>query len=157
MEKLNEKYQLEFENHDNTEDKPEEYYENFKKEFIQMDKIIITDENFISIMSVHDRFPDSFEGKQIEITGFIFREPDFSETQLVIGRRADPCCADEHDGFYGLLSTTTNASELSDDQWVKVSGTLITTKYLSKKVPYLKIKEVIKIKQPTKPYVSIPK
>lgn len=139
--------------HDHTEDRPDEYYENLKKEFVQMDKIIVSDENFISIMSVLDRFPESFEGKKIELIGFIFREPEFLETQVVIARRGDPCCVDEYDGVYGLLSTTTIASELLDNQWVKVSGTLSTTEYSAIEVPYLQIREVIKINPLKQPYV----
>ncbi|USK33726.1 TIGR03943 family protein [Bacillus sp. F19] len=153
MEKLNEKYEPEHEDDHHAEDKPDEYYENQKNDLLKMDKIILSNENYISILDVLDRFPKEFAGKQIEMTGFVFREKDFSETQFVIARKGDPCCTDEHDGLYGLLSEMENGKALHDKQWVNVSGELSTSMYSGAEVPYLLIKKSSKIKPPAQPYV----
>ncbi|MDQ0857075.1 TIGR03943 family protein [Bacillus sp. V2I10] len=153
MEKLNEKYEPAHEDDHHAEDKPDEYYENQKNDLLSMDKITLSNENYILILDVLDRFPKEFEGKQIELTGFVFREKDFSEEQFVIARSGDPCCADEHDGLYGLLSTMENAKDLQDRQWVNVSGELSTITYSGAEVPYLLIKKAANIKPPAQPYV----
>lgn len=153
MEKLDEKYKPDHEDDHHAEDKPDEYYENQKNDLLKMDKIVLSNENYISILDVLDRFPKEFAGKQVELTGFVFREKDFSETQLVIARKGDPCCADEHDGLYGLLSTMENAKDLPDNQWVNVSGELSTNRYSGAEVPYLQIKKAVNINPPEQPYV----
>ncbi|UAL52122.1 TIGR03943 family putative permease subunit [Metabacillus dongyingensis] len=153
MKKLDEKYKPDHEDDHHAEDKPDEYYENQKNDLLKMDKIILSNENYISILEVLDRFPKEFAGKQVELTGFVFREKDFSETQLVIARSGDPCCTDEHDGLYGLLSRMENAKNLLDSQWVNVTGELSTNTYSGAEVPYLLIKKAVKIKPPAQPYV----
>ncbi|MGG4489556.1 TIGR03943 family putative permease subunit [Metabacillus idriensis] len=153
MEKLDEKYKPEIEDDHHAEDKPDEYYEEQKNELLKMDKIILSNENYISILDVLDRFPKEFAGKQAELTGFVHREKDFSDTQFVVARSGDPCCVDEHDGFYGLLSTVEKAKDFQDNQWITVSGELSTTAYSSAEVPYLQIKKISKIKPPAQPYV----
>lgn len=153
MEKLDERYKPELEDDHHAEDKPDEYYEDQKNDLLKMDTIILSNENYISILDVLDRFPKEFAGKQVELTGFVHREKDFSETKFVVARSGDPCCVDEHDGLYGLLSAMEKAKDLQDNQWVSVSGELSTTAYSSTEVPYLQIKKISKIKPPAQPYV----
>jgi putative membrane protein len=158
MEKLNEKYQVKEKEHEihDTHDTPTGYYENLKNELIQSNKLVFTDGNYTSIMYVIDKYHESFLGKQVELIGFIYREPEFSENQFVIGRRGNPCCVEDAEALYGLLSTTPKANELANDQWVKVIGRLSKTKYLINEVPYLIVEEVIEIEPPKDPYVYEP-
>jgi putative membrane protein len=160
MEDLKEQYEVESDEHEHepgngqdTHEKTLEYYENLKDEWVQKDYLIMKDDNYIPMMIVLDKFHESFEGKKIELIGFVYREPDFSEDQFVIGRRGNPCCVEDTEGIYGLLSTTPRANEFSNDQWVKVTGTLSRTEYFAIEVPYLKIEEIIPIEAPEDPYV----
>ncbi|WP_282033678.1 TIGR03943 family putative permease subunit [Metabacillus indicus] len=153
MEELDEKYKPELEDDHHAEEKPDDYYQNQKNELLKMDTIILTNENYTSVLDVLDRFPKEFEGKQIELTGFVHREKDFKQTQFVVARSGDPCCKDEHDGLYGLFSAAENAADFKDRQWVSVTGELQTTMYSSTEIPYLQIKEISKIDPPSQPYV----
>jgi putative membrane protein len=156
MEELKEKYQggsEEHEHEDETHEKPLEYYESLRDEWQQEDKLIVTDENYIPMMVVIDKYHDSFEGKRIELIGFVYREPEFTENQFVVGRRADPCCTENAEGIYGLLSTSPSTSNFEDNQWVKVKGTLSKMEYFEIEVPYLLIEDIKEIEPPSDPYV----
>jgi putative membrane protein len=158
MDGLKEKYEVESEEHDHgqghdVQEKTIEYYENLKNEWIQKDNLVVTDENYIAMMYVIDKYHESFEGKQIEVIGFVYREPEFLEDQFVIGRRANPCCVEDAEGIYGLLSISSSAKDFARDQWVKATGTLSKTEYFGVKVPYLQIKNIKQIEPPEDPYV----
>ncbi|MFZ3590087.1 hypothetical protein ACOI1C_12595 [Bacillus sp. DJP31] len=150
LEKLNEEEQPK-EEHDSHGLSPE-YYESLKNEYLLLDKLVFTDENFTSLMYVIDRYYESFVGEKIELIGFIYREEGFLENQFVVGRRG----VEEREAIHGLLSTASNAIDLDEDQWVKVSGTLSKTDYLGKEVAYLQIDEVVEIEEPANPDVHEP-
>jgi putative membrane protein len=160
MEGLKEKYEADSEEHAHEHghgenEKPEEYYEELKNEWTGLEQLIVTEENYIPMMIVIDHYPDSFVGKRIELTGFVYREPEFSDEHIVIGRRGNPCCV-EDEGIFGIISSASNASEFTDNQWVKVEGKLSKMNYFGVTVPHLIIEDIRKIEAPEDPFVYEP-
>ncbi|WP_456278960.1 TIGR03943 family putative permease subunit [Bacillus sp. AK128] len=140
MHELTEKYEN-HQDHSHTHEDKEidlESLEQLKSNVLEMDKITVSDDDFVMMMVLLDQDPDSFVGKEIELSGFIYREPEFENTQMVIARYNEG-----HDGeIYGILSTTQQADALIDGQWVGVKGTLQKTRYMASEVPYIVINEL---------------
>jgi putative membrane protein len=109
---------------------PEGFYEELEKKLVAMDEIVVEDETYIQTMNIIDQNPDKFAGKKIEVVGFVFRESDFAENQMVIARFGLSCCVADS-SVYGTLSTGDMVKDLKEDQWVKVSGTLSKTDTMS--------------------------
>ncbi|HWO96075.1 MAG TPA: TIGR03943 family protein [Bacillus sp. (in: firmicutes)] len=131
---------------------PKGFYEELEANMLRHERITVPDETFIPLMNIFDRNPEAFAGKEIELTGFVYREPDFNENQFVIARFGLSCCVADA-SVYGMLGEVEGAEKLGVDQWVKIKGTLTTTEYNSIRLPYIKISKFEKIEAPPTPYV----
>lgn len=131
---------------------PEGYYEELKAELLTQDTIVVEDDRYIPIMNIIDMNPEEFVGKKIEMVGFVFREKDFTSDQFVVARFGLSCCVADA-SVYGTLSTLAEASELENDQWVKVKGTLTVTEYNGWNLPYVEVESLEKVEQPKTPYI----
>ncbi len=134
------------------QDPPEGYYEQLEQELLTMSKIIVEDDKYIPIMNIIDSNVDKFIGKELEIVGFVYRELDFTDNQIVIARFGLSCCVADA-SVYGTLSTGDMVKGLENDQWVKVTGVISKTTYNDWELPYLHIKELEVIDQPSQPYI----
>jgi putative membrane protein len=131
---------------------PAEYYDVLKQEILKMDKIVVEEDKYIPIMNIIDVNVDQFIGKELEIVGFIYREEDFTEDQVVIARFGLSCCVADA-SIYGTLSTGEMTKDLENDQWVKAKGTISKITYNDWQLPYLQITELELIEQPKEPYI----
>jgi putative membrane protein len=131
---------------------PEGYYDELKQEMLQMDTIVVDEDRYIPMMNIIDMSIDEFVGKKIEMVGFVYREADFTDDQFVVARFGLSCCVADA-SVYGTLSNMNGASELQNDEWVKVSGTLTTTQYSNWTLPYVQIESLEKVEQPDTPYI----
>ncbi|WP_246943727.1 hypothetical protein [Bacillus pinisoli] len=120
----------------------EEQMHRCEKELEETDEMILSNPTYFGCMMVLDQSPDQYVGKVVKFKGFIYREPDFTNQQFVIGQQG------EDGGIYGLLTSTPEASKLSDHQWVEVRGVLSTTNYINSKVPFLDVLEIREIDSP---------
>ncbi|MFC0274218.1 TIGR03943 family putative permease subunit [Metabacillus herbersteinensis] len=131
---------------------PEGYYKELEEEMLAMDKIVLTEENYIAMTNIIDKSPEKFVGKSIEFIGFIYREPDFDENQFVVARFGLSCCVADA-SVYGTLATLPDAKQYGDDQWIRISGELTKTNYQDWVLPNVQIQSIEKIEQPKSPYV----
>lgn len=129
-----------------------EYYDELASELKRQDKIIVTEENYLDIMTVLDLYIDQFIGKDLEIVGFVYREPDFNEDQFVVARFSMTCCVADA-AVYGTLIQAQEDIHLEDDTWLKVNGTLDKTEYHDFTIPYLHLRELQIVDEPDIPYV----
>ncbi|GIN69716.1 permease [Bacillus sp. J14TS2] len=116
------------------------------------DKITLDEKRYLAIMDLLHTDPQLFIGKEVELIGFVYKEPEFEEDQFVVARFAVSCCVADA-SVYGLIASITEAPSLDVDQWVKATGTLDTTKLDGWELPFLKITQLEKIEQPANPYV----
>ncbi|WP_066415567.1 TIGR03943 family putative permease subunit [Sutcliffiella cohnii] len=131
---------------------PEGFYEELKVELLNSDTIVVDDDRYIPIMNIVDMSPEEFVGKRIEMIGFVYREPDFTENQFVVARFGLSCCVADA-GVYGTLSNMPGGQNLELDEWVSVSGVLEVIEYNGWILPYIQVDSLEKIEQPKNPYI----
>jgi putative membrane protein len=134
------------------ENQQEDSYGQLEKTLMEMDKIIVKDDEYIQTMNMIDTNIDKFAGRDVEIVGFVYREPDFNKNQIVVARFGVSCCVADA-SVYGLLAKGDEAEKLENDEWVKVTGVIGKTTYHDSEIPYITIKKVEKVQQPEDPYI----
>lgn len=117
------------------------------------DTIQVPEDLYIETLTTLDLYADSFVGKTIELTGFVYRDEDMSEKQFVIGRFAVQCCSADASP-YGLLVQYDKANLYPTDQWIKLTGTIGKTVYNGVDLMIITAQKIQKIETPKELYVS---
>ena len=131
-------------------------YENIVRKtadkYLGQSSIVINDENYLEVMEVIYDFPNEFEGKEIEFTGFVYNDPNYTNSQFVFRFGIMHCIADS--GVFGLL-TTGNTNQYENNTWVRVKGKISNYyhKELNQVLPTLEVQSFIKVDKPENPYV----
>lgn len=122
------------------------------EEYLDQEVISITSDNYMAVMEVIYDYPDEFVGKTIEMTGFVYNDPDNPNQQFLFRFGIIHCIADS--GVYGLLSTG-QTQHFPNDTWVKARGTIKITYHtsLEQALPSLELTNFEKIQEPRNPYV----
>ena len=122
------------------------------KKYVDKKVIQVTTENYMEVMEVIYDYPDQFAGKTIELTGFVYNDPQTKGYQFIFRFGIIHCIADS--GVYGL-ATTGSDQTFKDNTWVKVTGTITVDYYqnLKQSLPILNLTEVKEVGQPDNPYV----
>jgi putative membrane protein len=129
-----------------------QYYEELTEEVLQQGQIVVTEENYLDMMTMLDLQLEQFIGKPIEIIGFVYREPEFEDNQLVVARFGMTCCVADA-SVYGTMVEANEASQFENDTWVRVTGILDQTNYNEFRIPLIQLREIEVIDQPESPYV----
>jgi uncharacterized repeat protein (TIGR03943 family) len=121
------------------------------KELYQQDGIGVTEKLFMEILTSIDLFLDQFQGKTMEIGGFVYREEEMNPNQFVIGRFAMDCCT--ADALpYGLLAEYGKAGRYENDAWIQIRGTIGKTEYLRNTIMVVHPTATERIEEPGSPY-----
>ena len=93
-----------------------------KKELEIKDNVInVNSKNFVfSLDEILDN-PDKYVGKEIEITGFVYKDSNFKENEFVVGRFMMVCCAADMQ-IVGIRCQGNNLESYDNDTWIKVKG-----------------------------------
>lgn len=126
-------------------------FDQLKARLLRQKKIVVDNKNYTNIMTIIEQNIDSFKGRPIEITGFVYRDKNMSNNEIVTARFVITCCIADA-SVYGLL-TRGHVTNLKKDTWIKVSGTLGNAVRQNRKLPVLNVKQVSAIPQPEHPYV----
>jgi len=120
--------------------------------YIAQSSIVINDENYLEVMEAIYDYPNEFEGKEIEFTGFVYNDPNHANSQFVFRFGIMHCIADS--GVFGLL-TTGNTNHYENNTWVRVKGKISNHyhKELNQVLPTLEVQSFIKVDKPENPYV----
>lgn len=123
-----------------------------KQELQRAEIIRVTDRNYTEVMSEINDFPQDYTGRQVTMTGFVFRSPGLSDNQLSLVRYVIVCCA--ADALpYGVMCETKDAKQYPDGTWLTGKGILEMGHYKDQTTPVLRLTSVQVIKEPEKPYV----
>lgn len=126
-------------------------YTQLKVKMVQAKNITITDDQYVPMMNIiQDNLPSMLD-KTVTIKGFVYREKDFMQNQIIVARFGITCCVADA-SVYGMM-TTGSVATLQKDEWVEVTGTIEETKYDGSSIPMLKINQISKIAAPHQPYV----
>ncbi|MET3288186.1 UNVERIFIED_CONTAM: putative membrane protein [Brevibacillus sp. OAP136] len=121
----------------------------YKQPIINMD-----DKLFLDGLTILDLYPKEFEGHELETTGFVYRQPDFSVSEFVVARFTVSCCTADAT-VAGVLVDAKNAKAFATDSWVKVKGTLTMTSLNGSQFLMLKAEQITPVKAPKTPYVYL--
>lgn len=122
------------------------------RKLYRQDKITITENGFMELLTAVDLFLDRYVGKQMEMVGFVYREPDMAANQFVVSRLAMMCCSADSSP-YGVLVEGAGANALEKDSWVKIVGTIGKTTYRDIEIMKLSATSIKRVEAPATPYV----
>lgn len=126
-------------------------YTQLKEKLVKSKHITISEEQYVPEMNVIQENLPSMIGKTVTTKGFVYREKDFMQNQIIVARFGITCCVADAT-VYGIM-TKGNVAFLNSDKWVEVTGTIEETQYDGNLIPMLKIKHITKIAAPQQPYV----
>ncbi len=93
-----------------------------------------------------------FNGVEAEFSGFIYRNPEFTEGQFMVGRFIVSCCTADADPV-GLPVYSLAAEDLAEGQWVTVRGKFTVGEFRDSITPILQAEIVTPIEQPKNSYL----
>lgn len=117
------------------------------------DKIIVSEARYLDITDNIYTYLDWFLGKEIEIVGFVYKQPDLEDDQFVVARFGITCCVADASVF-GILSTGGEMLEVEEDEWIRVTGYLSKITLEDWDYPYLQITNIEKVEEPKNPYIN---
>ncbi len=121
----------------------------------QLSSIEVIDRDYAEIMSEIQFFPQDYIGKEIVMTGFVFRPPGVAANQFSLVRYVVMCCT--ADALpYGVLCELPDAAKYEEGTWLSIRGFLQRTTYEDKTVPAIKITFRKQVPEPKNPYVFPP-
>lgn len=120
--------------------------------YLDQETILVTSDNYMEVMEAIYDYPNEFVGKNIEMVGFVYNDPDNANQQFLFRFGIIHCIADS--GVYGLLSTG-QTTTFPDNTWVSAKGSIKLSYHhsLQQALPTLELTEYTKIEQPKNPYV----
>lgn len=117
------------------------------------DVTVISPNNYTNILkATHDDI-DSYVGKEIKFSGYVYRVLDFNENQFVLARNM---LIDSQAFVVGFLCEYDGISAFDDGSWIEIVGSVTKGKYHNQDIPIIKITSLNSIAQPDDPFVSPP-
>ena len=129
----------------------EKEYSSLQKKLETTNHIKMNDEYYVPIINILSENLSSMIGKTITTKGFVYREQNFFQDEIVIARFSVVCCVADA-SVYGIMAKG-NVAHLPKDQWIEVTGKIDQIKYDGSTVPIIKIQKLSKIPVPENPYV----
>ncbi|MBM7570863.1 TIGR03943 family putative permease subunit [Aquibacillus albus] len=128
-------------------------YQQIIDQLKEVDTIEMTDQVYATYYEAINMDLAKFEGKEISINGFVYKEDGFAKNQLVVGRYLiTHCVADA--SIIGFLSEFNGGVEsISEDTWLEVTGTIHIKEYNGVELPTISVTESKEIEEPEQPYL----
>lgn len=136
----------------NNEEDNKDNEDEIEEDYSNLEIIELTDKDFLFKGSDISYNIDSYIGKGLKYTGFIYRDETINDNQFVVGRLAMTCCSADA-SLSGFLATYKNYNELKDNEWYEITAVIDKTKYSGFEVAYLKIFEIKKVDKPSDEYI----
>ena len=116
--------------------------------------IEITNENYSTILkTVHENI-DTYVGKKIKFSGFVYRVYDLDKEQFVLARNMI-ISSDLQTVIVGFLCNCKDAINFKDYSWVEIEGEIIKSDYHGE-IPVIKINSIKHVQKPDNEYVYPP-
>jgi putative membrane protein len=136
-------------------------YENeqTEEEYNKMMKVLEEDSTIIFNESIYSSYYeeissniDKFEGRKVNLYGFVYKEDGFTENQLVVSRfLVTHCIADA--SIIGFLSEFPDAAKIEKDTWIKIEGVIESGSYMGNTLPVIKVAKWAETKELDSPYL----
>lgn len=125
-----------------------------KEKYDDKQLIKITDENYLEVMELIYNYPSEFIGKKISYEGFVYKTPDGEKEDNFLFRFGIiHCVADS--GVFGLLTHMPEGTNVKNEEWYKVEGTIQSDYYepFKRDIPVVEVNTLTKIEAPKNQYV----
>ncbi|EOA3420528.1 TIGR03943 family protein [Enterococcus hirae] len=125
-----------------------------KEKYDDKQLIKITDENYLEVMELIYNYPSEFIGKKISYEGFVYKTPDGEKEDNFLFRFGIiHCVADS--GVFGLLTHMPEGTNVKNDEWYKVEGTIQSDYYepFKRDIQVVEVSTLTKIEAPKNQYV----
>lgn len=96
--------------------------------------------------------PGSFNGKEAQVIGFVYKEPSYPADQVMVARFTVSCCVADASAI-GLPVQWDQAIDLKQDTWIQVNGTFQVGEFRGNTVPILQATSIEVVDQPEHPYL----
>ncbi|SMQ86782.1 TIGR03943 family protein [Bacillus sp. OV166] len=126
-------------------------YDALKNKILKANIINIDDNQYVNIMNIIQDNLNVMIGKTVTTKGFVYREKEFMQNQIIVARFGITCCVADA-SVYGMMAKGEVAA-LSKDKWVQVTGKIEQTQFNGETIPVIKIDQLSKIVAPQQPYV----
>ena len=114
----------------------------------------ISSNNYTNVLkAVHDDL-DSYIGKTVNFTGYVYRIFDFTDTQFVLARNMI-ISSDNKAVVVGFLCNYKDAMSFKDNSWINITGTITKGNYHGD-IPIIEIKEIKEAERPKDEFVYPP-
>lgn len=100
----------------------------------------------------HQADPAAFAGQQVDVIGFVYRDPRNADDQFWVSRFAVSCCVADATAI-GLLVQSDQAGSLTNDKWVRVTGRLGVGEFAGERLPVILPDMIEPTEQPEHPYL----
>ncbi|MBB6021819.1 putative repeat protein (TIGR03943 family) [Paenibacillus sp. JGP012] len=135
---------------------PDEYSREFAelaKRLYAQPVIQVYPQIFSETLGTIDMFQRQFAGKEIILTGFVYRDDSMEhDSHFALGRFLVMCCPADAAPF-GVMIHVPEASRLTKDSWVQVRGTIGSAQVDGKDTMEIRATNVTPINQPASPYI----
>lgn len=118
----------------------------------QMPMIEVTEQNYTNVISALRLYPEKYVGKQITITGFVYKDLSFPSSNLALVRYVTFCCSADAVPS-GILCQVDDEQNYPIGTWLIVRGTLELSEHQKKIVPSISAERVTPIEEPLQPYI----
>ncbi|NPV77732.1 MAG: TIGR03943 family protein [Anaerolineae bacterium] len=96
--------------------------------------------------------PDEYAGESADVTGFVYRDPRLKPGEFMIGRFMLTCCVADALAV-GMVVSSPEADELSENSWVRVQGEVYAYWLGEQKIPAISAVSIAPIPEPEQPYL----
>ncbi|MCI8412220.1 MAG: hypothetical protein HFJ40_07355 [Clostridia bacterium] len=114
----------------------------------------IDSKNYTNILKVVHENIDTYVGKKINFTGYVYRVLDLNENQFVLSRDM-VISSDYQSVIVGFLCEYNKAKDFEDNTWVEVTGEITKGDYHGD-MPIIKVTDIKKVDKPNEEYVYPP-
>ncbi|RQD65389.1 MAG: TIGR03943 family protein [Desulfonatronovibrio sp. MSAO_Bac4] len=129
-----------------------DHYQQLTEALLEQEVIIVDDRGFLDIMLVISAYQDKFQGREVELSGFVYRDMAMSENELAVTRTAITCCLADA-SFYGILIRGDGLNVFPTDSWIKVRGIIDQDLVFDQNMLMINSIETQAIETPESPYV----
>ncbi|WHY88743.1 TIGR03943 family protein [Neobacillus novalis] len=126
-------------------------YSSLTSNLLQAPSVNVTDDTYVPMVNIIQEKLPKMIGKTITIKGFIYREKNLFQDQIIIARYGITCCVADA-SVYGIMAKGIVAS-LPNDKWIQVTGTIEQTIFDGSSIPIINIQDYKIIPVPKQPYV----
>ncbi|WP_404330115.1 TIGR03943 family putative permease subunit [Mesobacillus maritimus] len=129
-----------------------EEYDQLIHDLKQSNKIDMEDSVFAAFYDEIASDLDHYKGKEIELTGMVYKEDGLEQNQLVLSRfLITHCVADA--SIIGFLSEIPESTSIDQDTWIQAKGVLDVTTFNGVELPIIKVTNWKEVEEPKEPYL----